>query len=111
MGLRSSVHWLGWFITKLVLVTVTVTLLTFIMLGGDIIQFSDPVIVWMILMLYGVSTVLFAFMVSTFFGSARLASACGGLLLVFVDLSLSSTVLFTFTMLTGTSWHTSHTFS
>ena len=82
MGLRSSVHWLGWFITKFILVTITVTLLTAIMVFGDIVQFSDPTIVWLLLELYGVSTILFAFLVSTFFGSARLASACGGLLYV-----------------------------
>lgn len=85
MGLRSSVHWLGWFLTKLALITVTVTLLTLIMVSGNIIQFSDPLILWLLLMLYGVSTILFAFVVSTFFGSARLASACGGLLYVLPD--------------------------
>ena len=80
MGMGSGVHWLGWFITKLCVVTVTVVILTLILHLGKVVEHSDPTLLFFLLEIFGISTIIFSFLLSTFFSKARLAAACGGII-------------------------------
>eukprot|EP00051_Salpingoeca_urceolata_P015767 m.206008 g.206008 ORF g.206008 m.206008 type:complete len:2576 (+) comp18495_c0_seq1:570-8297(+) len=79
MGLPGWVHWAGWFITTLVQLTVSVTLLTIITMGGNTLPNSDPVVVWLVLEIYAISSIVLSFLMSCFFSKAKLAAACAGI--------------------------------
>lgn len=79
MGMGSTVHWIGWFITKLSVVTCTCVLLSLILTAGKVCENSDPLVLFVLLELFGISTIILSFLLSTFFSKARLAAACGGI--------------------------------
>ena len=80
MGLSNLSHWTAWFITHFVMMTVSVLLLCLVLFQGGIIIASDKFLVFVLLEVYGVSTICLAFLISVFFSKARLASVCGGLI-------------------------------
>lgn len=80
MGLSNAVHWVAWFITSLVVMSITVTLLVIILKYGKVLYYSDPLVVWVFLMAFAVVTIVFCFLISVFFSKAKLASACGGII-------------------------------
>ena len=41
--------------------------------------YSDPLVVWVFLMMFAVVTIVFCFLISVFFSKAKLAAACGGI--------------------------------
>uniref|UniRef100_A0A8C5B4G6 ATP-binding cassette, sub-family A (ABC1), member 2 n=1 Tax=Gadus morhua TaxID=8049 RepID=A0A8C5B4G6_GADMO len=79
MGLNNAVHWVAWFITGFVQLSISVTALTVILKYGRVLLHSDPFIIWLFLTIYAVATIMFCFLVSVIYSKAKLASACGGI--------------------------------
>uniref|UniRef100_A0A8C2D8D4 ATP-binding cassette, sub-family A (ABC1), member 2 n=1 Tax=Cyprinus carpio TaxID=7962 RepID=A0A8C2D8D4_CYPCA len=80
MGLNNAVHWVAWFITGFVQLSISVTALTAILKYGKVLLHSDPFIIWLFLTVYAVATIMFCFLVSVLYSKAKLASACGGII-------------------------------
>ncbi|XP_016321495.1 ATP-binding cassette sub-family A member 2-like [Sinocyclocheilus anshuiensis] len=80
MGLNNAVHWVAWFITGFVQLSISVTALTAILKYGKVLLHSDPFIIWLFLTIYAVATIMFCFLVSVLYSKAKLASACGGII-------------------------------
>ncbi|XP_068166235.1 ATP-binding cassette sub-family A member 2 isoform X2 [Antennarius striatus] len=80
MGLNNAVHWVAWFITGFVQLSISVTALTAILKYGSVLLHSDPFIIWLFLTIYAVATIMFCFLVSVIYSKAKLASACGGII-------------------------------
>lgn len=59
------------------------SLLTFILSSsqvGDILPYSNPLVVFFFLTAFATATIMQCFLISTFFSKANLAAACGGLI-------------------------------
>ncbi|XP_069039700.1 ATP-binding cassette sub-family A member 2 [Lepisosteus oculatus] len=80
MGLNNAVHWVAWFITGFVQLSISVTALTVILKYGKVLLHSDPFIIWLFLTVYAIATIMFCFLVSVIYSKAKLASACGGII-------------------------------
>uniref|UniRef100_A0A6I8P991 ATP binding cassette subfamily A member 2 n=1 Tax=Ornithorhynchus anatinus TaxID=9258 RepID=A0A6I8P991_ORNAN len=80
MGLNNAVHWVAWFITGFVQLSISVTALTAILKYGKVLAHSDVLVIWLFLAIYAVATILFCFLVSVLYSKAKLASACGGII-------------------------------
>ncbi|XP_064210505.1 ATP-binding cassette sub-family A member 2 isoform X1 [Anguilla rostrata] len=80
MGLNNAVHWVAWFITGFVQLSISVTALTAILKYGKVLLHSDPFIIWLFLTVYAIATIMFCFLVSVIYSKAKLASACGGII-------------------------------
>lgn len=59
MGLNNAVHWVAWFITGFVQLSISVTALTAILKYGKVLLHSDPFIIWLFLTVYAVATIMF----------------------------------------------------
>lgn len=80
MGLNNAVHWVAWFITGFVQLSISVTALTGILKYGQVLMHSNVFIIWLFLSIYAVATIMFCFLVSVIYSKAKLASACGGII-------------------------------
>ncbi|XP_041481767.1 ATP-binding cassette sub-family A member 2-like isoform X2 [Lytechinus variegatus] len=80
MGLSNAVHWVAWFITSFLQLSVTTGALTAMLIAGKVLANSDPVIVWLFLTVYSVSVISFSFLVSSLFSKAKVAAACAGII-------------------------------
>ncbi|XP_028404446.1 ATP-binding cassette sub-family A member 1-like [Dendronephthya gigantea] len=80
MGLTNSVHWLAWFITSVIMMMITTILLVMVLKFGDILQYSDPSVIFVFFFVFTISTIMFCFLISVFFSRANVAAACGGLI-------------------------------
>ncbi|CAJ0940457.1 unnamed protein product [Ranitomeya imitator] len=80
MGLNNAVHWVAWFITGFVQLSISVTALTGILKYGQVLMHSNVFIIWLFLSVYAVATIMFCFLVSVLYSKAKLASACGGII-------------------------------
>ncbi|XP_034039071.1 LOW QUALITY PROTEIN: retinal-specific phospholipid-transporting ATPase ABCA4-like [Thalassophryne amazonica] len=80
MGVNSGVIWSTWFIDSLAMMTASTVLLTSIIMGGKVLNYSDPVLVFFFLLVFTVSTVMQCFLMSVFFNKANLAAACSGII-------------------------------
>jgi len=45
-----------------------------------VLYYSDPLVVWVFLMIFAVVTIVLCFLISVFFSKARVSSACGGII-------------------------------
>lgn len=59
MGLNNAVHWVAWFITGFVQLSISVTALTAILKYGKVLLHSDPFIIWLFLTVYAIATIMF----------------------------------------------------
>ena len=59
MGLDNAVHWVAWFITGFVQLSISVTALTAILKYGQVLMHSHVLIIWLFLAVYAVATVTF----------------------------------------------------
>ncbi|XP_054570377.1 phospholipid-transporting ATPase ABCA3-like [Eptesicus fuscus] len=86
IGLSNWMLWAAYFFTFLTLymVIISLTCLLFYvkMEPVPIIQYSDPSLVFVFLLCFAISTILFSFMVSTFFNKAHLAISLGGFIYI-----------------------------
>uniref|UniRef100_A0A8C9P6X7 ABC-2 type transporter transmembrane domain-containing protein n=1 Tax=Spermophilus dauricus TaxID=99837 RepID=A0A8C9P6X7_SPEDA len=80
MGLNNAVHWVAWFITGFLQLSISVTALTAILKYGQVLMHSHVLIIWLFLAVYAVATIMFCFLVSVLYSKAKLASACGGII-------------------------------
>lgn len=79
MGLTDAVHWWAWFITAGVQMTLTVVTLTLMLYFGRVLPHSNPVIVFLFLESFALSSVAFSFLISSLYSRAKLAAACAGI--------------------------------
>ncbi|XP_054718877.1 phospholipid-transporting ATPase ABCA7-like [Uloborus diversus] len=80
MGLNSGVLWLAWFIKSLLSMMASCFLLMLILVYGNVMENSDPGVIFVFLVCYSVSTIMLSFLFSTLFSRANLAAAAGGML-------------------------------
>uniref|UniRef100_A0A3Q2CDC7 ATP-binding cassette, sub-family A (ABC1), member 4b n=1 Tax=Cyprinodon variegatus TaxID=28743 RepID=A0A3Q2CDC7_CYPVA len=80
MGVDNAVIWYTWFIDSLILMTVSTALLTAIIMGGKVLNYSDPLLVFFFLLTFTVTTIMQCFLMSVFFNKANLAAACSGII-------------------------------
>ncbi|CAB1345207.1 unnamed protein product, partial [Coregonus sp. 'balchen'] len=80
MGLRSSTYWLSWAVSSVLPLAVSALLLTLILKYGKVLQYSDPSVIFVFLLVFCVATIMECFFISVFFSKANLAAACGGLI-------------------------------
>ena len=72
MGLLNWVNWLAWFAKQLIFMLIVITCLSLELHYGNIFRFSNFLIIFIWLFLYVCYMISLAFLVSTFFTSARL---------------------------------------
>ncbi|XP_029932419.1 phospholipid-transporting ATPase ABCA1 [Myripristis murdjan] len=80
MGLRSAIYWLSWAVSCVLPLAISALLLTLILKYGKVLQYSDPSVIFVFLLVYCMATITQCFFISVFFSKANLAAACGGLI-------------------------------
>ncbi|XP_069042006.1 phospholipid-transporting ATPase ABCA1 isoform X2 [Lepisosteus oculatus] len=80
MGLSSSTLWFSWFISSFIPFLISAALLILILKLGDILPYSDPLVIFTFMAAFATATILQCFLISTFFSRANLAAACGGII-------------------------------
>ncbi|XP_019712472.1 retinal-specific ATP-binding cassette transporter-like isoform X2 [Hippocampus comes] len=80
MGVANGVLWCTWFIDSFVTMAASTALLTSIIVGGKVLNYSDPLLVYLFLLTFTVATIMQCFLMSVFFSKANLAAACSGVL-------------------------------
>lgn len=84
MGLSGYLHWIAWFIKCFVFLLIPMSIITIMLTvefggNGKILNKSDPSLVFIYLVLYAISSIMYGFMISTFFSRANVAAAGGGI--------------------------------
>ncbi|XP_030607370.1 retinal-specific phospholipid-transporting ATPase ABCA4-like [Archocentrus centrarchus] len=80
MGVSNGVIWYTWFIDSFLMMTASTVLLTSIVMGGKVLNYSNPILVFFFLMTFTVATIMQCFLMSVFFNKANLAAACSGII-------------------------------
>ncbi|KAM9324762.1 retinal-specific phospholipid-transporting ATPase ABCA4 [Gastrophryne carolinensis] len=80
LGVTSDVIWLTWFIDSFSIMTLSTLLLTIVIVGGGVLHYSNPLILFFFLMAFTLSTIMQGFLMSVFFSKANLAAACSGVI-------------------------------
>lgn len=76
MGLKTSIYWISWFVKNLIyliLVCIVYTIIFNIKFGdkGKILNYIQPSLFFVFLLLYVIATIAFCFMISTFFSKGE----------------------------------------
>ncbi|XP_068603937.1 retinal-specific phospholipid-transporting ATPase ABCA4-like [Brachionichthys hirsutus] len=79
MGVTNGVMWSTWFIDSFVLMGTSTALLTAIIMGGRVLNYSNAVILFLFLLTFTTATIMQCFLLSVFFNHANLAAACCGI--------------------------------
>ncbi|KAG7457171.1 hypothetical protein MATL_G00243640 [Megalops atlanticus] len=80
MGVANGVIWYTWFIDSFLMMTASTALLTTIIMSGKVLNYSDPMILFLFLLTFTVATIMQCFLMSVFFNKANLAAACSGII-------------------------------
>ena len=87
MGLSSWVHWIAWFTKCFIFLLIPMIIITFLSsfqfikeTNGRMIDRTHWSVIFVYLIIYSISAIMFCFMVSTFFYRANLAAAAGGIM-------------------------------
>ncbi|XP_050413869.2 phospholipid-transporting ATPase ABCA3 [Patella vulgata] len=85
MGLSNAAHWTAWFLTVFIYLTVAMIIYTLLMglpisPKGPVLTNTDPSIIFVFLMCYGLSIIAFSFLISVFFNKANVGAAAAGIL-------------------------------
>lgn len=80
MGLNNAVHWLAWFITSFIQMTITAAVLTALLKYGRVLTYSNPLIFFLVLEIFVIANIAFSFLVSVLYSKAKLAAACAGII-------------------------------
>ncbi|XP_053185826.1 retinal-specific phospholipid-transporting ATPase ABCA4-like isoform X2 [Scomber japonicus] len=80
MGVDNGVIWYTWFIDSFIIMTLSTALLTSIVMGGKVLNYSNPLLVFFFLLTFTVTTIMQCFLMSVFFNKANLAAACSGII-------------------------------
>jgi ATP-binding cassette subfamily A (ABC1) protein 3 len=84
MGLRSWVHWSAWFAQSFIMMTISIVIICFEIKYGEILVHSDITLIGVFFLLYATASIMFCFMISSFFQKASTA-ASGGAFMWFVS--------------------------
>uniref|UniRef100_A0A3P8SHL2 P-type phospholipid transporter n=1 Tax=Amphiprion percula TaxID=161767 RepID=A0A3P8SHL2_AMPPE len=80
MGVTNSVIWSTWFIDSFIMMGTSTALLTTIIMGGRVLNYSNPIILFLFLLTFTTATIMQCFLLSVFFNQANLAAACCGII-------------------------------
>ncbi|XP_068594222.1 retinal-specific phospholipid-transporting ATPase ABCA4-like [Cebidichthys violaceus] len=80
MGVDNGVIWYTCFIDSFAMMTASTALLTSIIMGGKVLNYSNPVIVFFFLLTFTITTIMQCFLMSVFFNKANMAAACSGII-------------------------------
>lgn len=86
MGLKGWLHWLSWFTKCFAFLFVSMIMITFLLCtrfgenSGKMLEASDPTLIFVFLLMYSLSGIMFCFFVSTFFYRASLSAAGSGII-------------------------------
>uniref|UniRef100_A0A8C4ISC9 P-type phospholipid transporter n=1 Tax=Dicentrarchus labrax TaxID=13489 RepID=A0A8C4ISC9_DICLA len=80
MGVDNGVIWYTCFIDSFIMMTASTALLTSIIMGGKVLNYSNPILVFLFLLTFTVTTIMQCFLMSVFFNKANLAAACSGII-------------------------------
>ncbi|CAJ1081870.1 retinal-specific phospholipid-transporting ATPase ABCA4a [Xyrichtys novacula] len=79
IGVTNGVIWSTWFIDSFLMMGTSTALLTAIIMGGRVLNYSNPVILFLFLLTFTTATIMQCFLLSVFFNHANLAAACCGI--------------------------------
>jgi ABC-type multidrug transport system ATPase subunit len=79
MGLKTWVYWSSWWASAMIQLSMFSGIMTFIMSTSKVLKYSDPSLVYCLLLSFSIATVSLAMLISSFFNRAKVAAACGGL--------------------------------
>ncbi|XP_039671640.1 retinal-specific phospholipid-transporting ATPase ABCA4-like [Perca fluviatilis] len=80
MGVNNGVIWYTAFVDSFIMMTASTALLTSIVMGGKVLNYSNPILVFFFLLTFTVATIMQCFLMSVFFNKANLAAACSGII-------------------------------
>ncbi|GLD53697.1 ATP-binding cassette sub-family A member 1-like isoform X1, partial [Lates japonicus] len=80
VGIQNGALWSSRFTENIVLLTVPCLLISVMVKYGKVLQYSDPSVIFVFLLVFCVATITQCFFISVFFSKANLAAACGGLI-------------------------------
>uniref|UniRef100_A0A8C1PX29 P-type phospholipid transporter n=1 Tax=Cyprinus carpio TaxID=7962 RepID=A0A8C1PX29_CYPCA len=80
MGVSNGVIWYTWFIDSFLMMATSTALLTAIIMVGKVLNYSDPIILFLFLLTFTVATIMQCFLMSVFFNKANLAASCSGII-------------------------------
>ncbi|XP_031431127.1 retinal-specific phospholipid-transporting ATPase ABCA4 [Clupea harengus] len=80
MGVANGVLWYTWFIDSFLMMTLSTTLLTWIIMAGKVLNYSNPIVLFLFLLTFTLATNMQCFLMSVFFNKANLAAACSGII-------------------------------
>ncbi|KAM9335582.1 phospholipid-transporting ATPase ABCA1 [Symphorus nematophorus] len=80
VGIRNVALWSARFTENIVLLVVPCVLISVLLKYGKVLQYSDPSVIFVFLLVFCVATITQCFFISVFFSKANLAAACGGLI-------------------------------
>ncbi|CAL1591240.1 unnamed protein product [Knipowitschia caucasica] len=80
MGIQNSPIWISVFIENFLLLSIPCALLSVMLKYGLVLQYSDPSLIFVFLLVFCLATITQCFFISVFFSKANLAAACGGLI-------------------------------
>uniref|UniRef100_A0A8C0LPF4 ATP-binding cassette sub-family A member 17-like n=1 Tax=Canis lupus dingo TaxID=286419 RepID=A0A8C0LPF4_CANLU len=90
MGVNNWQHWAAWFIMFFISTLIVISFMTILFCievhGVVVFRNSDPSLIFVFLLCFATATILFAFMISTFFQKAHVATAAGGIIFFFTYL-------------------------
>ncbi|KAF0028277.1 hypothetical protein F2P81_019364 [Scophthalmus maximus] len=75
----NGVIWSTWFIDSFIMMGTSTALLTAIIMGGRVLNYSNAVILFLFLLTFTMATIMQCFLLSVFFNQANLAAACCGI--------------------------------
>uniref|UniRef100_A0A3P8U6Q8 P-type phospholipid transporter n=1 Tax=Amphiprion percula TaxID=161767 RepID=A0A3P8U6Q8_AMPPE len=80
VGFQNGALWSARFAENIVLLMVPCALISVMVKYGKVLQYSDPSVIFVFLLVFCLATVTECFFISVFFSKANLAAACGGLI-------------------------------
>ncbi|NXW57022.1 ABCA4 protein, partial [Eurystomus gularis] len=79
-GITNGVIWCTWFLDSFIMMTVSTFLLTALIMCGQVLHYSSPLLFFLFLLTFTTATIMQCFLFSTFFSKANLAAACSGVI-------------------------------
>ncbi|XP_072500142.1 retinal-specific phospholipid-transporting ATPase ABCA4 isoform X1 [Notamacropus eugenii] len=79
-GVSNAVIWCTWFLDSFSVMAMSTFLLTAFIMHGQVLHYSNPVILFLFLLVFSIATIMQCFLFSAFFSKANLAAACSGVL-------------------------------
>ncbi|CAB1457509.1 unnamed protein product [Pleuronectes platessa] len=78
-GVTNGVIWSTWFIDSFIMMGTSTALLTAIIMGGRVLNYTNPILLFLFLLTFTIATIMQCFLLSVFFNHANLAAACCGI--------------------------------